>query len=77
MIGPGGERWVPVHGIVPLSKGPETLAEVDAAFEDMREELRGPRRHHGYLITSLSTTGYLVEPVFLCRKNSIPSTKSV
>ena len=65
MLGPGGERWVPVHGIVPLSEGPDTWAEIDALFASVESELDRHQILTGYLVTSLSTTGYLIEPVFL------------
>ncbi|MEO0981061.1 MAG: FAD-binding oxidoreductase [Pseudomonadota bacterium] len=65
MLGPEGERWVPVHGIVPLSEGPATWAEIEAVFDDMRAELDAHHILTGYLITSLSTNGYLIEPVFI------------
>lgn len=72
MIGPAGERWVPVHGIVPLSEGPATWAEIDAMFADMQSELDQFDVTTGFLITSLSTTGYLVEPVFLWPEELFP-----
>lgn len=65
MLGPQGERWVPVHGIVPMSEGPATWAEIDDVFASMRAELDACEILTGYLVTSLSTTGYLVEPVFI------------
>lgn len=65
MLGPGGERWVPVHGIVPLSQGPATWAEIDALFASRQDELDRHEILTGFLVTSLSTNGYLVEPVFL------------
>jgi len=65
MLGPGGERWVPVHGIVPLSEGPATWAEIDELFTSAEAELEAHGVLTGYLVTSLSTTGYLIEPVFI------------
>jgi FAD/FMN-containing dehydrogenase len=65
MLGPGGERWVPVHGIVPLSEGPATWAEIDALFDSVSTELEAHEVLTGYLVTSLSTNGYLIEPVFI------------
>lgn len=65
MLGPKGERWVPVHGIASMSKGPKVWAEIDAMFAAMRAELDAHEIQTGYLITSLSTNGFLIEPVFL------------
>tara|TARA_R110002020_G_scaffold226974_2_gene437582 strand:- start:116377 stop:117969 length:1593 start_codon:yes stop_codon:yes gene_type:complete len=65
ILGPSGERWVPIHGIVPVSEGAACLAELDAAFESMSAEFEKHDILTGYLLTSLSTTGYLIEPVFI------------
>jgi len=65
ILGPHGERWVPIHGIVPVSEGPATWAEIEAGFDAMRDELDAHDILTGYLVTSLGTTGYLIEPVFL------------
>jgi D-lactate dehydrogenase (cytochrome) len=65
ILGPQGERWVPIHGIVPVSEGPATWAEIEAGFNGMRAELDAHDILTGYLITSLGTTGYLIEPVFI------------
>lgn len=65
IMGPTGERWVPIHGIVPVSEGAACVAELDAAFESMRTELEKHDILTGYLLTSLSTTGFLIEPVFI------------
>ncbi|MEM7327627.1 MAG: FAD-binding oxidoreductase [Pseudomonadota bacterium] len=65
ILGPQGERWVPIHGIVPTSEGPATWAEIEAGFAAMSDELEQHDILTGFLITSLGTTGYLIEPVFL------------
>lgn len=65
MIGPQAERWVPVHGVVPVSKGPEVLAEIDAYFDTLAERFEAEGVTTGFLTTTLATTGYLIEPVFL------------
>jgi D-lactate dehydrogenase (cytochrome) len=64
-LGPEGERWVPVHGIVPLSEGAQVWAEIDALFDRMRGDFEKHRIQTGFLVTTLSTNGYLIEPVFL------------
>jgi FAD/FMN-containing dehydrogenase len=64
VLGPGGERWAPVHGIVPMSEGDAAWAAIDAMFESMRDRLDAHGVITGYLVTTLGTTGYLIEPVF-------------
>jgi len=64
MIGPDGERWVPVHAAIPHSRA--------VAMMDAMEELFG---HHvamiekynigvGYLLTIIGPNAVLLEPVF-------------
>ena len=65
ILGPQGERWVPIHGIVPMGDGPACLAEIEEMFDRMRGELDGHGVTTGYLLTTLSTNGYLIEPVFI------------
>ncbi len=65
ILGPQGERWVPIHGIVPVSEGPEVWAKIEARFNEMSGELEAHDILYGFLITSLGTTGYLIEPVFI------------
>lgn len=65
VLGPQGERWVPIHGIVPMGDGPACVAAMDAMFAKMKAELDAHDIVTGYLLTTLSTNGYLVEPVFI------------
>jgi len=65
ILGPQGERWVPIHGIVPVSEGLAAWAEIEAGFDAMSDELEQHDILTGFLITSLGTTGYLIEPVFI------------
>jgi FAD/FMN-containing dehydrogenase len=64
ILGPEGERWAPIHAIVPLSEGKHLLAALDALFEELKPDFDKHGIGTGYLTTTLSTNGYLVEPVF-------------
>jgi FAD/FMN-containing dehydrogenase len=64
VLGPGGERWAPVHGIVRLSEAAQTWAALDARFTEFRERFLEHGVTTGYLVTTLSTNGFLIEPVF-------------
>ncbi len=64
MLGPEGERWVPVHGLVPHSKAVETVAACEALFERNRAVLERHDIHTGYLLATVSTHGFVIEPVF-------------
>lgn len=65
ILGPEGERWVPVHGIVPVSKAETVWKEIAALFESKKSEFDKHNIETGYLITTLSTNGFLIEPVFI------------
>jgi D-lactate dehydrogenase (cytochrome) len=64
VLGPDGQRWVPIHGIVPLSAGEACLAEIEALFASRRAELDAHQILTGFLLTTLATNGFLIEPVF-------------
>ncbi|MEM8988456.1 MAG: FAD-binding oxidoreductase [Pseudomonadota bacterium] len=64
VIGPEGERWAPVHGIVPHSKAENVWAAIDKLFLDNAAEIDRHGVLTGYLVTTLSTNGFLIEPVF-------------
>ena len=64
VLGPRGERWVPLHGIAPLSKAADVFEAIEAVFADMAGEFRRVGVDTGYLFTSLSTNALIVEPVF-------------
>jgi FAD/FMN-containing dehydrogenase len=63
-IGPLGERWAPVHGVVALSDAVGTWSSVRALFESHREALD----RHGVVIGVLTAiagpTAMVIEPVF-------------
>lgn len=65
MIGPNAERWVPVHGVVPMGEGAACWAEIEAYFETLKDRFTAHDVITGTLITTLGTTGFLIEPVFL------------
>ena len=63
-IGPRGERWAPVHGVVRLSDAVATWSAVRALFDSHREALD----RHGVIIGVLTAiagpTAMVIEPVF-------------
>jgi FAD/FMN-containing dehydrogenase len=64
ILGPDGERWVPVHGIVALSQADAACAALEAVFAQYAEECTALGVHHGFMYTTLSTNAFLIEPVF-------------
>jgi len=63
MIGPGGERWVPVHGSVPLSSATAVFDALEAVHARHREERERFGIEHGYLLCIVGDRGILIEPV--------------
>lgn len=64
ILGPGGERWVPVHGVVPHSRAAAAQAALDRAIALERATLDRHRITIGFLYTTLAQQGLLIEPVF-------------
>ena len=64
VLGPDGQRWVPIHGIVPHSHGAACLAQIDALFAGLKPRFEAKQILTGYLLTTLATNGFLIEPVF-------------
>ena len=60
-----GERWVPVHGIVRHSDAKACWEAIEAVFAARADAFAKHGVETGYLVTTLSTTGFLIEPVFL------------
>jgi len=64
MLGPAGERWVPVHALLPHTLALKAMQQVEALFEQNRETLRKHDIHTGYLLATVSTNCFVIEPVF-------------
>jgi FAD/FMN-containing dehydrogenase len=64
VLGSKGERWNPIHGIVSLSKAADLFDAVEAVFAEFKAEFDEAGVTIGYLFTTLSTNGLIVEPVF-------------
>ncbi|OYU15895.1 MAG: FAD-binding oxidoreductase [Alphaproteobacteria bacterium PA4] len=64
MLGPEGEAWAPVHGMVALSQAPRFFAEVSAYFAEMQPVFDAHGIYTGFLFTTVSTNAITIEPVF-------------
>jgi FAD/FMN-containing dehydrogenase len=63
-IGPEGERWAPVHGIVPLSEAAPSVAKVEGIIEAHAAEMDRCGVVIGILLSTVATNGFVIEPVF-------------
>jgi FAD/FMN-containing dehydrogenase len=64
ILGPEGERWAPVHGIVSLSQATALFAALQGLFAEMGARFEKEGVYIGYLFTALSTNALIIEPVF-------------
>jgi FAD/FMN-containing dehydrogenase len=64
MLGPEGERWVPVHGIVRHSQALPTIQAISALYEAHAAEMEAQGVGAGYLFLTTGRGGFLIEPVF-------------
>ncbi len=62
MLGPEGERWAPVHGIVAHSRAVACYEAILALFAARQAEMEALGIHSGTLITALGGQGTLIEP---------------
>lgn len=64
MLGAEGERWAPVHGLVPHSKASSVMDAIEALFGRHRDDTRRLGIETGYLLATVSTNCFVIEPVF-------------
>jgi hypothetical protein len=64
MLGPNGERWVPVHGVVAHANALPTIEAIIALYDDHADAMEMLRVGAGYMFLAVGRTGFLIEPVF-------------
>ncbi len=64
LLGTRGERWVPLHGILPFSRVAEFREKLDAVYERYSEQMERHKVITAAMFTTLATNGFLYEPVF-------------
>ena len=64
ILGPEGEAWAPVHGMVSLSQAPALFGALQSLFARFVEGFEREGVFTGYLFTSVSTNALTIEPVF-------------
>ena len=64
LLGPDGERWVPIHVILPHSKINLMLKELDNYFDNNSEIIEKNNIKWGYLTSTIGTSAVLLEPTF-------------
>jgi FAD/FMN-containing dehydrogenase len=64
ILGPAGERWVPVHGVLPHSAAAAAWHAVQDMFDDCADERMRLGVSIGWLCTTVAQQATLLEPVF-------------
>jgi FAD/FMN-containing dehydrogenase len=64
MLGPGGERWVPVHGFLPHSRLVAAWERLQALWDGHAAEMARLKVETGALIAATGRSACLIEPVF-------------
>ena len=64
MVGPSGERWVPVHGILPHSAVGHAWAALHALYADHADAMDELGVEAGAMFAGVSPQAALLEPVF-------------
>ena len=64
ILGPRGQRWVPMHGIMPFSKLDAFHAKLGELYAEYADRMEEHKVEKAAMFTSISTHGFLYEPVF-------------
>ena len=64
IVGPQGERWAPVHGIVPHSRSVAAMDGIFALLKGENARLQAHRIAVGHLLATVHTNATVLEPVF-------------
>lgn len=62
MLGPQGERWAPIHGLLPHSRAVGCYDAIEAYFDTRRSEMEAHGIHTGTLIAAVGGAGVIIEP---------------
>lgn len=63
VLGPEGERWLPIHGMVPLSQAKAVWAAIYQLIDQYQDRFDRLGITKGFLVSTLSNNAFLIEPV--------------
>jgi FAD/FMN-containing dehydrogenase len=64
ILGPQGERWVPMHGIMPFSRVREFHGRITELYAGYAARMKAHKVDKGGMFTAINTHAFLYEPVF-------------
>ncbi|MEE4200232.1 FAD-binding oxidoreductase [Erythrobacter sp.] len=62
ILGPDGERWAPIHGLVSHGRSAQCFAAFERLFADHEGEMERLGVHYGTLIANVGLAGVVIEP---------------
>lgn len=62
LLGPQGERWAPIHGLLPHSRAAGCFAAIMDLYDEHAEDMEALGIHHGTLTAAVGGAGMIVEP---------------
>lgn len=72
MIGPEGERWAPVHALVPHSRADALHDAIEAVYKENKAVTDRYNIATGYLYTTVGSSAVVIEPVFFWPDKLMP-----
>lgn len=75
ILGPRGQRWVPMHGIMPFSRLKEFHRRISAMYAEHEAKMDSLKIEKAAMFSSISTNGFLYEPVFYWEDDRTPYHK--
>lgn len=62
ILGPEGERWAPIHGLLSHGRAKECFAAFEALFAENAKEMEQLGVHYGTLVATVGGAGVVIEP---------------
>lgn len=63
-LGPSGERWVPVHAIIPHSQAQACMSAIYRVFNHYASEMKSLNISTGFLLTTVHRSEFVIEPLW-------------
>jgi len=64
ILGPKGERWLPMHGVLPFGEVLPFHAALERLYADRADEMKERRVHMATMFLTVGTNAFIYEPTF-------------
>jgi len=64
LLGPRGERWLPLHGVLPFSRVAAFRRDIEALYDRYAAQMQACKVTRGAMFMTIATHAFLYEPVF-------------